>query len=51
MFELINTKLLKYNVTYTDNNGSIYRIINMNPQLYYNEHYQEEKYVGIFIYI
>jgi hypothetical protein len=48
MFELIDSKLLRYNMTYTDNNGSVYEIINMAPQVYYSEHYQEEKYIGIY---
>jgi len=49
MFELVDTKLSKYNMTYQDNNGSVYDIINMSPQLYYSEHYQEETFVGIYI--
>jgi hypothetical protein len=48
MFENVSQSLKQYNVTYTDKNGSVYSVLNFKPHLYYNEHRQEEFYIGRF---
>lgn len=46
MFTEINGKIEKFNDAYSENSTN-YNIKNMHPQMYYSEHDQIEKYVGI----
>lgn len=47
MFTEINTLIPRFNDTYNNTqNSTLYKIINLHPQLYYSEHHQKETYVG-----